>query len=116
MPDRRPKLRVAATAGTAVAAIGQLDAATGERLLTQSGLSGLRAALDGASPDDGWTWFWRGYVLQFDDLVVAREAWVRAEAGFEQHNDETGLSLAACALVQCASMDNLSYVGFDARG
>jgi len=115
MPDRRPKLRVAATAGAAVAAIGRLDVAAGERLLAHGGLAGLRAALADAVPDDGWTWFWRGYALQFEDLVRAREAWVRAEAGFEQNDDEAGLSLAACGLVQCASMDNLSYVGFDAR-
>lgn len=115
MPDRRPKPHVAATAGTDVALIGGLDAATGERLLRQSGLAGLRAALADALPDEGWTWFWRGYALQFDDLVLAREAWIRAEASFGRYSDEAGLSLAACGLVQCASMDNLSYVGFDAR-
>jgi len=115
MPERRPKLRVAVAEDEAVPVSAAVDAATGESLLAQRGLAGLRAALADELSDDGWTCFWRGYALQFEDLVLAREAWVRAEAGFEQQNDEAGLTLVACGLVQCTSLDNLSYVGFDAR-
>src|SRR5947209_432845 len=115
MPERRPKLRVAVADDEAVPVSAAVDAAAGESLLAQRGLAGLRAALADELSDDGWTCFWRGYALQFEDLVLAREAWVRAEAGFEQQNDEAGLTLVACGLVQCTSLDNLSYVGFDAR-
>jgi DNA-binding SARP family transcriptional activator len=115
MPNRRPELRVAAAADAAVPHLAEIDDAGGERLLAQHGLAGLQAALADAPPDGGWAAFWRGYTLQFQDLVLAREAWLRAEAAFERHNDPAGLALAACGLVQCALMDSLSYAGLDAR-
>jgi LuxR family transcriptional regulator, maltose regulon positive regulatory protein len=84
----------------------------GERLLARRGLRGV---LDAASDDTGWSHFWRGYALQFDDLGQARAEWLRAEACFERDDDASGLELAACGFVQCAMLDNLSYVGFDER-
>src|SRR5690349_12999757 len=110
MPAARPDLRLAASN-----AIGAPGADAGEHLLIAQGLEGLRAALDTAQPDSGWLHFWRGYLLQFDDLGPAREAWARAEACFEREGDAEGLELAACALLQCSLLDNLSYIGFDSR-
>jgi DNA-binding SARP family transcriptional activator len=89
--------------------------ADGEWLLAQRGLRGLREALGAAAPETGWTHFWRGYALQFDDLGLARAEWVLAEACFGREEDPTGLELTACGFVQCALLDNLSYVGFDER-
>ena len=115
MPTRRPELRVAAASGDAAPEIALLDAATVERLVERRGLAGLRAVLAEDRGEGDWTHFWRGWALQFEDLSLAREAWLRAEAGFEMHGDDAGLTLAACGLVQCALMDSLSYAGFDAR-
>jgi LuxR family maltose regulon positive regulatory protein len=90
-------------------------AACGEQVLVRSGPRGLCAALDARLIDTGWWHFWRGYVLQFDDLGLARNEWLLAEACFEREGDASGLELAACGLVQCALLDSLSYVGFDER-
>ena len=116
MPERRPRLHVAAAATVSVPAGFALDAAGGEALLARHGLAALRAALDGGtSPDDGWKSFWRGYILQFEDLTLAHDAWIDAEATFERRRDDPGLTLAACGLVQCTSLDNLAFSGFEAR-
>src|SRR5260221_9052006 len=117
MPSRRPHLRIAPTTATSDGAHhAALDGATdGERLLAQRGLSGLREVLDADPRDAGWSHFWRGYALQFDDLGLARAEWLLAEACFEREGDASGLELTACGFVQCALLDNLSYVGFDER-
>src|SRR5260221_9801378 len=114
MPSRRPHLRIAPTAAMSDMAhpVALGSAADGERLLAQRGLRGLREA---ALHDNGWSHFWHGYALQFDDLGLARAEWLRAEAYFEREGDALGLELTACAFVQCALLDNLSYVGFDER-
>jgi DNA-binding SARP family transcriptional activator len=93
------------------------NADEGERLLQHEGLRGLHDALTGtqASGTAGWVHFWRGYALQFDDLVSARAQWLLAESCFERERDAPGLELVACGLVQCAMLDNLSYVGLDER-
>ncbi|HUP07597.1 MAG TPA: bacterial transcriptional activator domain-containing protein [Caldimonas sp.] len=106
---------MAAASGGAMLRMAPRDAVGGERLLEQGGLAALHAALAEDAGDDDWLQFWRGYALQFEDLTLAREAWLRAEAGFERSGEEAGLTLAACGLVQCALMDSLSYAGFDAR-
>ncbi len=117
MPSRRLNLRIAPTsvmsdmAGDHVLA----GAADGERVLAQRGLPGLRDVVDAAGRDSGWSHFWRGYALQFDDLGLARAEWLLAEACFERDADASGLDLTACGFVQCALLDNLSYVGFDER-
>ncbi len=51
-------------------------AADGDRLLAQRGLSGLRDTLSTVRSETGWSHFWRGYVLQFDDLGLARAEWL----------------------------------------
>ena len=109
MTSRRPQLRIA------TAAAGPASAAEGEQLLRQQGLGALRAAVDSARPDTGWAHFWRGYVLQFDDLALARAEWLLAEACFERDGDASGLELSACGFVQCALLDNLAYVALDER-
>ena len=111
MPARRPELRIA----QASAPIAGLDAIEGERLVATGGLAALRGALDGPDAPSGWVQFWRGYAMQFDDLSAAREQWLQAETAFERNGDANGLALVACALVQCAMLDSLSYVGLDAR-
>jgi len=94
------------------------DRAEGERLLQHQGLKGLRAALAppyGEDASTGWQHFWRGYILQFDDLAQARVEWLLAEARFQHEGDVVGLELAACGLVQSTLFDNQSYADFDAR-
>jgi LuxR family transcriptional regulator, maltose regulon positive regulatory protein len=117
MPARRPELRIAHP--PAKRDIAQRDvlasASDGELLLTKRGLSGLREALDTVRTETGWSHFWRGYTLQFDDLGLARAEWLLAEACFERETDATGLGLTACGFIQCALLDSLSYVGFDER-
>jgi DNA-binding SARP family transcriptional activator len=113
---RRPHLRIARAGddephnGVAIA-----SAIDGESLLRSGGLDALSEALSRARGDTAWTHFWRGYVLQFKDLALARAEWLAAERGFEHDHDSLGLELSACGLVQCALLDNLSYVAFDAR-
>jgi len=109
----RPDLRIASVRRDALDAPASAD--DGERLLEQRGLSALHASLEAVDRDTGWTHFWRGYALQFDDLAAARAEWLHAEACFERDHDTEGLDLAACGLVQCALLDSLSYAGFDAR-
>jgi DNA-binding SARP family transcriptional activator len=120
MTSRRPELRIApaavisATAHQGVPA----DCAEGERLLQRHGLHGLRAALAAAGAAEtatGWSHFWRGYALQFDDLALARAEWLAAEACFAEAGDAAGLDTAACALVQCTLLDTQSHAGFAAR-
>jgi len=120
MTPRRPNLRIVSPAPArrdGVPHAPLADAEEGERLLARHGLQGLRSALPAIGPetDAGWTSFWRGYVLQFDDLGAARTAWLSAETRFTQDADAAGLELAACALVQCTLLDYQSYDGFDAR-
>jgi DNA-binding SARP family transcriptional activator len=119
MASRRPDLRIASReAGSSPQRLVLADCAAGERLLEERGLSQLRATVldSGSCPaETGWSHFWRGYALQFEDLALARAEWLLAEDGFGVERDESGLELAACGLVQCALLDNLSYVGFDPR-
>ena len=89
------------------------DAADGERLLARAACA--EAARLRRRRDTGWSHFWRGYALQFEDLGLARAEWLLAEACFERDGDASGLELTACGFVQCALLDNLSYVGFDER-
>jgi hypothetical protein len=91
------------------------SATDGELLLRRSGLGALRQALNRASHDTAWVQFWRGYVLQLEDLSRARAEWLLAESSFGHDDDALGMELAACGLVQCTLLDNLSYVAFDAR-
>jgi DNA-binding SARP family transcriptional activator len=114
MPSRLPDLHIApAPAARDIAHVGVLaGAADGERLLVRCGLRGV---LDAAVQDTGWAHFWRGYALQFHDLGRARAEWLLAEGLFERDDDSAGLELTACGFVQCALLDNLSYVGFDER-
>jgi LuxR family transcriptional regulator, maltose regulon positive regulatory protein len=114
--SRRPELHIAtAAAGSAANDPALANAAEGELLLRRHGLGALRSALGRVHADTGWVHFWRGYVSQFDDLALARAEWLQAESCFERDADAGGLELAACGLVQCALLDNLSYVAFDAR-
>ena len=120
MRSRQPHLRIAAAPGAKSegARSGIRDRAEGERLLQHQGLKGLRAALAqpyGEDASTGWQHFWRGYVLQFDDLAQARAEWLLAEARFQHEGDAVGLELAACGLVQSTLFDNQSYADFDAR-
>jgi LuxR family transcriptional regulator, maltose regulon positive regulatory protein len=121
MTSRRPDLRIAPAAGDTLdrtRRVALADGAAGERLLEQQGLRGLREAqVDavGAEPGSGWTRFWRGYALQFDDLALARAEWLSAERCFASESDPSGLDLTACALVQCTLLDHQSYEGFDGR-
>jgi DNA-binding SARP family transcriptional activator len=113
---RRPDLRIApAAAGDLANDPALCSAADGESLLRNRGLEALREALSRTRSDAAWVRFWRGYVLQFEDLALARAEWLQAEGGFERDDDALGLELSACGLVQCALLDNLSYVAFDAR-
>jgi LuxR family transcriptional regulator, maltose regulon positive regulatory protein len=114
--SRRPELRIAVAPASADVARphGLASAADGERLLQQQGLDGLRAALTSAGSGAGWFSFWRGYVLQFDDLALAHAQWLLAQACFERDGDSMGLELSACGLVQCALLDNLAYVAVEA--
>jgi DNA-binding SARP family transcriptional activator len=93
------------------------DSAKGERLLQRQGLKGLRAALSnaGAETATGWAHFWRGYVLQFEDLALARAEWLAAEARFTDEGDASGLDLAACGLIQCTLFGTQSHAGFEQR-
>lgn len=115
MASRRPELRIAPKpAPSPVAHAGVIaSAADGEHLILRHGLAGLGAALDRTEHDTGWGHFWRGYAMQFSDLALARAEWLRAEPCFERDDDVPGLDLAACARVQCAMLDSLSYTGFD---
>ena len=116
MTTRRPDLRIAPAATGDLANDPALcSAADGEWLLRRRGLEDLREALSRARRDSAWVHFWCGYVLQFEDLALARAEWLHAEGGFERDGDVLGLELSACGLVQCALLDNLSYVAFDAR-
>lgn len=86
MTAKRSHLRIApaATMGTAAPRPALANCADGERVLQRQGLSGLRAALSDASgvgTATGWSNFWRGYALQFEDLGLARAEWLAAEAG-----------------------------------
>ena len=73
MTARRHHLRIAPAAVTGDAAHCPVlaGAAEGERLLQQYGLRGLREALSMPAPPRhaGWSHFWRGYALQFDDSL-----------------------------------------------
>ena len=85
MRSRQPHLRIAAAPGAkGEGARSRIrDRAEGERLLQHQGLKGLRAALAppyGEDASTGWQHFWRGYILQFDDLAQARVEWLLAEA------------------------------------
>jgi LuxR family transcriptional regulator, maltose regulon positive regulatory protein len=113
---RRPHLRIA-QAGNADLHndVGIASATDGETLLRNRGLDALSEALGRARSDTAWSRFWRGYVLQFKDLTLARAEWLQAENGFAHDNDALGLELSACGLVQCALLDNLSYVAFEAH-
>jgi DNA-binding SARP family transcriptional activator len=93
------------------------DCAEGERLLQRQGLSGLRAALSdaGAQTPTGWSHFWRGYALQFEDLALARAEWLAAETCFTDEGDSSGLDMAACGLIQCTLFDAQSHAGFEQR-
>jgi DNA-binding SARP family transcriptional activator len=94
------------------------DCAEGECLLQGHGLRGLRAALSDASGVEtitGWSHFWRGYALQFEDLALARTEWLAAEARFADEGDSPGLDVAACGLIQCTLFDTQSYAGFEER-
>src|SRR5215470_196499 len=120
MTSRRPNLRIVSPAPAARDGVPQAplaDTMESERLLARHGLKGLRSALSviGPETDSGWTSFWRGYVLQFDDLGAARAAWLSAESRFAEDDDAAGIELAACALVQCTLLDYQSYDGFDVR-
>lgn len=115
MTARRPELRVVSATAPRAAHGPPTGAAEGERFVVQHGLQALRASLAGLDRDDGWSRFWRGYALQFDDLGAARVEWLLAEAHFEREGDAQGLDLVACGLLQCALLDSLSYAGFDAR-
>ncbi len=116
MPPNEAVARAAANEGFALEAPAALE--DGAALLREQGLAGLRAALvaDGEPATGlGWRRFWHGYAAQFDDLALARAHWLRAEQSFDAAGDAIGLGLAACGLVQCVSLDNQSYDGFDAR-
>ena len=119
MAARRPDLRIAPAAATRDAAHRPVlaDGAEGERLLQRQGLRGLRAALSdaGAETPTGWSHFWRGYALQFEDLALARAEWLAAEACFADEGDASGLDIAACGLIQCTLFDTQSYAGFEQR-
>lgn len=117
MAAGRPDLRLAAAAAKRdiASALVPGSAEEGERLLRSGGLDALRAALVGVELEQGWPHFWRGYVRQFDDFALARADWFRAESCFEHDQDALGLELSACALVQCAVLDNQGYASFDAR-
>ena len=120
MTARRSHLRIAPAATLAVATQrpALADCADGERLLQRQGLSGLRAALSGASGAEtatGWSHFWRGYVLQFEDLGFARAEWLAAESRFAGEGDNLGLDMAACGLIQCTLFDAQSHSGFEER-
>ena len=116
MTTRRADLRIAAAAaGDSANDPALASAADGELLLRRRGLDGLRLALSRVRCDTAWVHFWRGYVLQFEDLALARAEWLQAENSFEHDDDALGLELSACGLAQCALLDNLSYVAFDAR-
>jgi hypothetical protein len=113
---RRPDLRIAAaTAGDPANDAALASAADGELLLRHRGLDALRDALSRTRRETAWVHFWRGYVLQFEDLALARAEWLQAENSFEHDEDALGLELSACGLVQCALLDSLSYVALDAR-
>ena len=120
MTSRRADLRIASdvrrdTVGRPLLA----DREEGQRLVLRGGLSGLRAALSGEpggiAAATGWSHFWRGYSLQFDDLGLARAEWLLAEDRFADEGDISGLDMAACALVQCTLLDSQSYAGFETR-
>jgi LuxR family transcriptional regulator, maltose regulon positive regulatory protein len=120
MTARRPQLRIAPTASTSDAAHSFLltDCAQVERRLQRYGLHGLRTALsDGrtAAESTGWTHFWRGYSLQFENLALARIEWLAAEARFADEGDTPGLDIVACGLIQCTLLDTQSYDGFEER-
>ena len=119
MTSKRPQLRIADAppARTDVARRGAPGLAQGERLLERQGLRGLRAAVSEAGKDsgNGWWHFWRGYVLQFDDLSLARSEFLAAETRFTRMADTAGLDLSACALIQSTLLDNQSYDGFEER-
>lgn len=107
MSGGQPDLRLAVA--LAVQPITWSDGGAGaQQLVLQHGLQALRAALETAAgqPAAGWLDFWRGYVAQFDDLMLARAHWLTAERCFEQQADATGLELAACGLVQCMLLDS----------
>jgi DNA-binding SARP family transcriptional activator len=94
------------------------DYAEVQRLLQRQGLSGLRATLSeagGVETATGWSRFWRGYALQFEDLALARAEWLAAEARFADEGDTSGLDIVACGLIQCTLFDSQSYDGFEAR-
>lgn len=119
MAARRPHLRIAPAAATRDIAHRPVlaDAAEGERLLQRQGLSGLLAALSdaGAETPTGWSHFWRGYALQFEDLALARAEWLAAETCFADEGDAPGLDIAACGLIQCTLFDAQSHAGFEQR-
>jgi hypothetical protein len=94
-----------------------LDRADGESLLARRGLRGLRTAVSVTSKesDSGWWQFWRGYILQFEDLSLARSEFLAAETRFSDREDAVGLDLSACALIQSTLLDNQSYDRFDER-
>ncbi|MGH8313952.1 MAG: AfsR/SARP family transcriptional regulator [Steroidobacterales bacterium] len=120
MAARRPDLRIAPapSIGDTPRRAVPADRAEGERLIEREGLSGLRAALSGAVGTEtatGWTHFWRGYALQFEDLALARPEWLAAEACFTDEGDSSGLDIAASGLIQCTVLDTQSYAGFEER-
>ena len=120
MAARRPHLRFAPAAvmGDSAHRPALADCAEGERQVQRYGLRGLRAALSdpgGAEMPTGWSHFWRGYALQFEDLALARAEWLAAEACFADEGDTSGLDIAACGLIQCTLFDTQSYAGFEER-
>ena len=120
MAARRPDLRIAPAAVMGDSAHRPVlgDCAEGERQVQRYGLRGLRVALSdagGAEMLTGWSHFWRGYALQFEDLALARTEWLAAEACFADQDDASGLDIAACGLIQCTLFDAQSYAGFEER-
>jgi DNA-binding SARP family transcriptional activator len=121
MTSRRPDLRLApppASAGETAQRTALATCADGENVLRRAGLSGLRKAAAESSvieSTSGWTHFWRGYVLQFEDLARARAEWLSAESRFADEDDAAGLDLAAGALIQCTLLDYQTYADFDRR-
>ena len=113
---RQPHLRIARVGNADLHNDAGIASATdGETLLRNRGLDALSEALGRARDDTAWSRFWRGYVLQFKDLTLARAEWLQAENGFEHDDDALGLELSACGLVQCALLDNLSYATSPSR-
>lgn len=122
MTARRPHLRLAPAAATrdaAQPATPLADCNAVEHLVQCDGLHGLRNAIAGAAAraetPTGWSHFWRGYALQFEDLARARAEWLAAEVRFAEEGNAPGLDLSACGLLQCTLFDTQSYAGFAAR-